>query len=414
MNGTTTREDAFADLLEGEAGDASPDVVRMAKLVRSLEVRPSGMRPSFRTALRARLVEEARLSSAPAEAEAFETLLQGETRGAPLELVRMARIAGALRARPAEVPDGFRSALRARLVGEAAHFRRLRVLDGARERLRARNEAWRRSLRVVAAVAAAVMMLSSAGAVFAAAERALPGQRLYAMKTWREAAGLALTFGDEAKGLRLLSLSRQRMLEIYALEDRGVDSGAPYLMALDRMDRFTVEASSRLVRAYRKKRNADLMVALQRFAHQQRLDLVGIIDRLPPEARPVALDSIALVERVAEQSGNVLRGCPCPENPLAPSTATVQGEAAGQQAQCACERRVEGGFSRSGDDGGGQEPGKEPDGNGEPPGGTTPPPPDPNTLPDLDGTELDDDAEDLIEEILPTPLPTLSVPNALP
>lgn len=349
-----------------------------------------------------------------AEEEAFQALLEGEAGEPTPELRRLAAMARALDApRPAPRPE-FRAALRARLLTEAA--RRRSLVARGRERLAAWNEAWRRSLRVVAVTAAAAILLAAGGAVLAAAEGSLPGQALHGVKRWRERVHVAVTAGDRGKGLVLLDQARERMAEMYGLSAAGETEGALYVRTLGDMDAATVDAATRLVRAYRDTAERELMDRLGGFASEQRLDLVGIMGQLPAEARPAARDSITLVERIEDQVYDVLAGCPCPANPLAPTAGTTPppaGPLPAAPVRCACEEQPTGGLRQDpGDDGsdGGDPDPSDPD--PEDPGPEEPE--DPNTLPDLDGTDLDDTAEELIEDLI-EPLPSLSPsPSPLP
>lgn len=419
VNSLTTEEDLFEALLEGREEHAPLELARMAKLVQALDVQPSGMRQGFWMDLRTQILAE---GATVDEADVFNVILEeADFVAGPTPLARMATLARAVPVQQVPMRAGFRAELRQRIIDEAdkpvSLLDRIRArADQARDRARVRNASLRRSLRTVVAVAAATMVLGGAGAVFAAAEGAVWGDVLHPVDRFREQAGLAFTFGDAAKGRRLLEIGRERTLELYALTDRGVSAGGPFIATLDLLDSATVGAATHLVQAFRGGEGGDLIRDLQRFADQQKLDLSGLVDRLPPSARPAVLDSIALIDRVREQTADILRGCPCPSNPLEPPSVAPSAEQPGRSVSCACETGTGGGFTGTTDGNGGNGGGPGPNPSPTPTDSPSPTP-SPSILPTTGVVPVDDtvdEFEDLIGSILPTPLPTAPSSSGLP
>ncbi|MBI4730169.1 MAG: hypothetical protein HY775_11855 [Acidobacteria bacterium] len=357
MKRLTTREDAFEELLEGRAdGDVPPEIEHLARLARALETRPA--RPG----------------------------------------------AAAAPARPAMRP-AFRASLRARLLTEASGRRPL--VERARDWWVERNAAMRRSLRVAVAMSAATMVLLAGSVVMAASQSAIPGDSTYWAKRLRERGNLAMTRGDESRGYAFAGLAKRRLSEVGALVDRGVTKETLYVGTLGDMSRDTSEAHRLLVRVFKRTRDAFPLRQIDGLALAEMDTLTSLMDRIPPGARAAARTSIELATSVRGETQDLLKGCPCEETLSPAPPAPLPGRVG--SAPCECEPRP-GEHPESGST---TEPGIQPAGPTEssptPPPSEPSPTPDANTLPDVPGTGVDDDAEEIIEDLLsPVPTPPLA------
>lgn len=339
-------------------------------------------------------------------------------RESALDLRRMAHIVEALRLDiPAPAP-AFKLALRARLIEEAS--RRRAPFAGVRQAWLDWNTAMRRSLRVVVAMAMLATLLMGGGALFALAEHTIPGQTLYPLKLARENAGLWFTRGDEPKGLRHLAIAERRVEEVGLLAEAGVREEALYEDALDRLDFHTVKGSELLIKVFKERDDVTVLDKLKSFAEAQSQDLSARLPLLPAGVRANARDSLALLATVDQRANDLLRGCPCPENPLAPATGepAAQEEGSSPAACRACGAEAPGG---------GLGPSKSDPPPADEPAPHDPEPSDPGILPIPDtGVEpvddlvdqLDKEAEELIEDLLGTlppaaPEPAPSLPEAV-
>ena len=245
-----------------------------------------------------------------ADAERFAALVDGRRVNGGMadhpDLAELARLAAALA--PAEHrPDpAFRTALRERLVAEAAS----RPVPAARAAAPATSRPaesgtttprWRTAVATVAIAA----VVSGAGAA-AASYRALPGDSLYGLKRQIESVELALAHGDLNRGRELLEQAETRLGEA---ERMAASSGisdpatrADLVATLADMREATEEGSLALTDAYRETGDAEPLQILRDFAdeQQERLrDLMALLDPgLRDTLRPLLADLVS-VERTA-------------------------------------------------------------------------------------------------------------------
>lgn len=421
MPKATRTEEAFQALLEGAPAQASAQVQALAKLAQALE--PAALPqpdPRFRARLRSELLAHATAS----EEELFAAMLQGELSQAPEEIRPLVAVASALT--PATLPQpqvAFRYQLRNALLAESAKPTNLaaRVAD----RLGELNTRLRRSLRVVTATGMAAMLMLGSSAALAASANALPGDALYGLKRLRESAQLAVVSGD-AEGVSLLAFAQERLDEVAELDAIGETDQRLFTTALDEMDRLTTRAAEIIIGAFRARggKQPEALKELQGFAQTQRLQLTQMLDRLPPAVRPAALDSIVVAEAVQTKATVVLANpaCPCDDNPLAPS---VNRDDSSEPVACDCGSTAPGGQStppqdRTGDGSPDDTPDEgegdtgDGDGDGDGDGGDGGSDDDVD-VPDVDGTDVDDQAEDVINDLIddlgdavpsPSPLPS--------
>ncbi|TML77230.1 MAG: hypothetical protein E6G04_09030 [Actinobacteria bacterium] len=360
----------FSDLLEGKLAEASPELERLRKLASALQ---PAERPSPSPQFRARLRNELLAAASVSDEDTFAALLEGLPIEAPSELGALVAVAAALEPARLPVPDAsFRYQLRNELLDIASGHRSF----GARSRDRfvAINERMRRSLRVVVSTGLAAAILAGGGATFAAASNALPGDALYPVKLFRESVQLAVSSG-ESEGLKRLQFARTRLREIKGLEARGSRNADLYIATLDRMDSLT----------------------------------------LPAGAIPAARDSLVVLQLVSRTVNSVLSNCPCnpPSNPLIPQSGT--GTSSNQAVQCTCDQ-TSSASSQLGSNGT-SNGGTATSGNGNTKQGTQPQSPQASPsspidqlVPDVPGTNADNQVKGLIDQLLqasPTPLPTI-------
>jgi hypothetical protein len=407
-------EKGFSDLLEGKLVEASPRLERLRKLADALT---PAERPSPSPQFRARLRNELLAAASATDEDAFAALLEGLPIEAPAEIRELVAVATALQ--PASRPTidpAFRNHLRDELLDIASGRRTLAAR--ARDRFVAINERMRRNLRVLVSTGLAAAILAGGGATLAAASNALPGDALYPVKLFRESAQLAVSSG-ESEGLKRLAFARTRLDEIKGLERRGTKNAELYIATLDRMDALTQTGSTILINAVRSGAAPSILKRVGGFTSVQQQDLQALIPRMPAGALPAARDSLIVLQLVTRTVNNVLSGCPChpPANPLIPQSAAPSSPA--QAVACSCDQsqngqaQVPSASTEQGSNTGGTTTTAQPPQTPQ----TTPSTPIDQLVPDVPGTNLDNQAKDLIDQVLtspPVPLPTVSVPPILP
>lgn len=345
------------------------------------------------------------------EEQVFADLLEGMEREAPEELAGLVRLASALEhVRPTGPEPAFKADLRRRLITEAA--RRRPWTERVREAWAERDARMRRSFRLVCANAVAAAVLLAGGAVLAASHEAIPGQALYPVKKARQAAQLLVTRGAEARGLLQLEFARESLEEIRLLAQAGQADAELYIGALNDMDARTLDATRLLIEAYGRTRDRLPLDRLTQFAVAQRLGLEVLLDLLPPRARRVALDSMDILTRVQERVAGILAGCPCPANPLVPpGTEPGTPPAASEAPACPCaEIRGDGEAAPPPPGPGDGGNGTDTDG-----GGGAEPPPAQGVIPPIEGTDLDETVNRIIDDVLETlPPPPVPLPTGSP
>ncbi len=292
----------------------------------------------------------------------------------------------------------------------------------ARDRFVAFNDRLRRNLRVLASTGLAAALLAGSGATLAAASTALPGDALYPVKLFRESAQLAFASGA-SEGLKRLQFARTRLHEIQGLELRGSRNSDLYIATLDRMDSLTQTGSTLLIEAVRHGAKPAILRNIGGFASVQQQDLQALFPSMPAGALPAARASLVVLQLVTRTVDNVLSGCPCnpPSNPLIPQAAGPSTSST-QAVSCSCQQTsgsassVTGGDQSSNPSGGGGSGSNQPKTPGQTPqtNPTTPA----DQLPDIPGTNADNQVKDLVDQLLttplPSPLPSVTLPPLLP
>jgi hypothetical protein len=244
----------------------------------------------------------------------------------------------------------------------------------------------------------------------AAAQNALPGDALYPVKLFRESAQLAVSSGAD-EGIKRLDFARTRLQEIRGLESRANNNAAVYIATLDRMDTLTQTGATMIIDAVRHGAERSILSSVKGFTTVQEQDLVAILLTLPPGAQPAARDSLALLVLVNRTVGQVLANCPCnpPSNPLIPHATQSS-----PSVQCSCDQT---GTSSQATGPGTGTSGSSQTGAGTPkttsPSGPQAQPSTPiDQLPNVPGTQLDDQVKSLVDQLLtsPSPVPSVSVP----
>lgn len=234
------------------------------------------------------------------QADLFADLLEsGRTRPGS-DLAPLVGLARALS--PAEhLPEpGFRAALRAQLVAEAAV--RVPALPAQRSPERARPTAprWRSAVAAVA-VASAVTGFGAA----AASSQALPGDTLYGLKLRVEAIQLSIADSDLERGRELLEQAETRLGEAERLAADGT-ARRELVGTLTQMDAATTAGAAELVESYQETGDPEPMLLLARFVDRQQLRLQDLSVRLDPELRARLLRTIDTLAAVGNAAGAVL------------------------------------------------------------------------------------------------------------
>ena len=247
-----------------------------------------------------------------AEAERFAALLDGRRVNGGAEdhpeLADLAALASALV--PAQhAPDpSFRLALRERLVAEAT-ARPVTAPEGVRpERRSTGTTTGDRSQprwRTAAATLTAAALVTGVGAA-AASNRALPGDSLYGLKRQIESVELSLARTDLGRGQELLEQAEARLTEAERLAASSAvdepETQQRLRTTLDDMAAATTEGATALLASYRETGDPKPLLLLDRFATEQRDRLADLMSLLSPAMRdrlaPV-LEALARLERQA-------------------------------------------------------------------------------------------------------------------
>lgn len=255
---------------------------------------------------------------------------------ADLRVVARLRHAGA--ALDPAPPDEFRTALRARLLAVAA-------VQGIGETATSPQPAavsWRqRAATVAAGVTAGVVAVTG---VAVAGSQSLPGDPFYGVKRTTEQLQLRLADGAREEGERHLQLAEERLGEARELAGGGTlsdDDERRVLEALSDMDADTRAASRLLTQDFRTTREPAALQLLSRFAQDQRSGLTALLPVLDGAADDAVRDSLALVDEVGTQAGELLLLLDCTTacDPTASAPALpVPGAGPGPatSAPCAC------------------------------------------------------------------------------
>lgn len=241
------------------------------------------------------------------DSDEFARLVDGGRVRAGSDQSSLAPLVGLARAlSPAEhLPEpGFRAALRAQLVAEAAV--RVPALPAQRspERTRATAPRWRSAVAALA-VASAVTGVGAA----AASSQALPGDTLYGLKLRVEAIQLSIADSDLERGRELLEQAEARLGEAERL---AAASGTSSMSASTRdelartlaaMDAAATAGAAALVESYEETGDPESMLLLARFVDRQQLRLQDLSVRLDPGLRARlqrTVDTLAAVGGAAD------------------------------------------------------------------------------------------------------------------
>jgi Domain of unknown function (DUF5667) len=413
-------DQGFNDLLEGKLVEASPNLERLRKVANALA---PAEQPSPSPQFRARLRNELLAAASTSDEDVFAALLEGLPIEAPAEVGALVMVAAALEPASLPVPDPqFRFQLRNELLDIASGPRTLGTR--ARDRFVAINERMRRSFRVVVSTGLAAAILAGGGATVAAASSALPGDALYPVKLFRENVQLAFSSGT-TEGLKRLQFARTRLNEIKGLESRGSRNSDLYIATLDRMDSLTTTGSTILIDAARTGgAGTTILKNVGGFSSVQQQDLQALLPNMPAGAIPAARDSLILLQSVTHTVNAVLSGCPCtpPSNPLIPQSGSKASPT--QSVQCTCDQTNSNDPQASNNGNtGGTTGGTTTNPKQKPPQTATTSPSGPveQLVPDVPGTNADNQITGLIDSLIskvPVPLPSISpsplIPSGVP
>jgi len=122
----------------------------------------------------------------------------------------------------------------------------------------------------------------------------LPDHPLYFLKSWAEAIGTFLTFGDIPKAERYLALAERRLAEANALADKGKPEIAE--RALERYRERLNRALGKAEEAKQKGLDTDEVLAkVSEATLKHQTVLIEVYEKVPEQARPA-------IERAMEQS----------------------------------------------------------------------------------------------------------------
>ena len=374
----------------------------------------------------------------------FATALSGSL-AAPRDpaLAPLVALARQLQTLPLGPTPEFRDTLRARLVAVAAVTTTAPEPAVPWERAREWAAGWRVQRSASAAAAAMAAVVAVAG-VSAAGARSLPGDPFYGVKKSTEALELRLARSDVGRGGIHLEHAERRLHEVgdllgtdIALSSGAADvplalggsRGARVAGALRAMDDSTRNGSALLTKAFQDNGETEPLRTLQTFAVRQRAGLAQVLPEIPTGARAEAIDSLALIDEVAQRANALLVNGMCGTT-CAPPTPSVASPPAVPQPQaqhsptptpdaddlgplpCSCETAqpepAPSGSPRPPAPGPSSSPSPQPSSSSTPTPTPTPTPSSyiPVPLPEPVGSTV----EDLIREVqdrLPTPLPTL-------
>ncbi len=242
------------------------------------------------------------LFRSPAErrqAEEFADLLDGRRAATSSELEPLLALTASLRTAETAPSSDFRTALRARLVEETAQ-RSPSVLV-PNQRMGEVVETRSHRIRQAVAAMTVVTLVGGVGAA-AASTSALPGDSLYGLKRGLESVQLKLASSDLARGRELLEQADARLGEAERLagsdDATDPDIRGQISRTLVEMDAALRAASTLLTEVYAQTGDVAALELLDRFVidQQRRLDL--LLDRLAsidPALRDEADETAALL-----------------------------------------------------------------------------------------------------------------------
>lgn len=233
----------------------------------------------------------------------------------------------------AERPDADEKLARVTLLASRRGRHTRLASDGRARRRSARSAPSSGLVRragLVSSAAVLVMVAFSGAGVFVSRD-ALPGQTLYPLKRAAEAAGLAMTFDDEARARRNLDLAAIRLSEIEQLIALRGSSGIDPQLVTAAMSEFDVATSEGTRALLSRDGRAG---TLQAWAATQSARIEALKPALPDPAVSAADTSIALLERLLGQQPSVNTADPDADptdvrTPGGPSTSRVPGTSGG-------------------------------------------------------------------------------------
>lgn len=238
------------------------------------------------------------------DSDEFAQLVDGGRVRTGSDQSSLAPLVGLARAlAPAEhLPEpGFRAALRAQLVAEAAV--RVPALPAQRSPARARPTAAPRWRSAVAAVAVA-SAVTGVGAT-AASSQALPGDSLYGLKLRVESIQLSIADSDLERGRELLEQAETRLDEAERLAAAG-SARRDLSRTLTQIDAAATAGAAELIESYQETGDPQPMLLLARFVERQQPRLLTLSGRLDPELRARVLRTIDTLSAVGNAAGAVL------------------------------------------------------------------------------------------------------------
>lgn len=394
-------EDAFQAMLEGRVRRVPARLSALGAVASALAPHErQGPDPRFQRRFRSELLAAASVTPA----ELFDASLERDPADERVRpLVSVAAALGSMESRATELDPRFRFALRNRLVDLATNGG-----AGSKIALASRTQRTHRSgFRIAIGMGAAATMLF--GATLASAQTALPGDLTYGVKLAQERVAIWPTSGANT-GLRKLDYSRRRLTEVRGLTERGDHRRPLYTTTLDRMDTLTIDGANLILREFTadRRNTRSAVERLSAFALAQASDLTSLLDRLPPEVRPAARDSLGLAESTASRADAALEGCgACAAsvpNAASADAPTLEDGSAGPCRACGTtgetsDPEFTGGTSPS--SGG---PAQDPD-DGRDGSSSGPTPSEDDTepavdLPPVEGTSVDEQVEEEVDKLL--------------
>lgn len=272
-------------------------------------------------------------------AEEFAAALEGRgvssARRDPA-LAPLLSLAQGLETLPLAPAPEFRDALRRRLLAVSTVPAVELPAPTTAERARTWVEGWRVQ-RVMAGAAASMAVVVGASAISVGASRSVPGDALYGLKRSAEGVQLSLARNDVNRGKRHLQHAETRLHEIAKLVDTDLalapapaDAGEITVAfggseservneALRLMDKDTRDGTRLLFEAYANERDEDVLHVVRRFTERQRDHLGQVLDKLPTAAHAKAEESLALVSNLNLRATQLLSVGTCGDNCPAPA-----------------------------------------------------------------------------------------------
>ncbi|MEV8374220.1 DUF5667 domain-containing protein [Kribbella sp. NPDC056861] len=167
-----------------------------------------------------------------------------------------------------------------------------------------------RRIRLLASTAALVLLGGGIGSA-AAAQQAMPGDALYGMKRGIENVSTNVSVGDGSRGRRELDHAETRLSEIRALVNNGGDV-ATINSTLAEFAAQSRKGITRLIASYVQDGDPASITAVTAFITSARQAIGELAPKLPPESLKPAVEALATIEDLAQQSA---AACPKCEKP---------------------------------------------------------------------------------------------------